>query len=106
MKEQSTLDYLNEHYPILIEIAYTNKQLSQTMRTHLLTLPTDTLDDIEQSYKELNYAVRNNIFYMTLDSIERGEIIIKKETDPTKREKFEKRLEELKQQLERMDTPS
>lgn len=106
MVEQTTEQYLAERFPILINLAYERKELTETMKNALLSLPFDTLDELDQCYKDLIDALENKEMYMTLDSIERGELLLEKTTDPTKREKFKQRLKDLTEQLERMNPPS
>lgn len=106
MKELTTLEFLIERFPIQVNLAYERKELTAPMKDMLLTLPFDTLDELDQCYKDLIDALENKEFYMTLDSIERGELLLEKTTDPTKREKFKQRLKDLTEQLERMNPPS
>jgi len=72
------------------------------MYLHLLSLPLDTFDEIDQAAHELLHALVNKRYYVLLDRIEKGEKMLSEESDPDKRRQYKALLEKLCRELDQL----
>lgn len=97
----STEQFLSERYVSLIQISFEKGDLTETMKSQLLEQDRETLEELEQCFAELQDAIEKKDMYRLIDRIEKGNLLLDKETDMTKREQYTKRLKELGEQLDK-----
>jgi hypothetical protein len=60
------------------------------------------LDELEQNYKDLQHAVDNAEYYITLDRIAKGEELLASEQDTLKKSEYRKLLNDLTIKLDNL----
>lgn len=92
----------------ILQKAKEQKQISQGMYTHLMlkTIEPRTfdeaLDQLEAFGREVHHAIKHHEYYILLERLEKGERMIEKETDPTKRIEYQRLYNQLARRLEQV----
>lgn len=108
-------EYITERHEMflrILKLARKNKQISQGFYEHFMMKvfePRDweeAFDMLDEFGNELVHAIQNSEYYILLERLEKGEEMIAKETDPSKKQQYQKLFDSLKQQFERLEVPA